>query len=583
MFLGAFIFQPQTYLKRCAPLLLGILFTSTALAAKLELRETNSLQNSITVPIGSKFSIDVVMDAEYHKTNAVEIYITFAPAYLLIVDANPVKSQIQPFQKREFYKDGTEILNSVKENQLCYSIGIINRDVKLPTGSAVVATANFIAKKIGATRLTFNSEEADWREGKYTFFTIIQGSDVLPRSFKNLIDAEINITGTKPIVLKGIPDVELIEDTPNSDIDLDGYLTLNEGEKEQLIWTFKGIFNIGGKVDPSTRRLTLTPKHNWKGTEEITVIVTNPSNAFASNTFVATVHPDPSDPVISGLPPVTFESGTSDKSTDLDLYVTDKDTPASNITWEVRNNFNVNVEIDSITHIVTFTSRKGWTGTEALVFVAIDQEENDDVQTLTVTVTPGANGTTFQLEQLPDIEFEQDETYQFDLDDYVKDSIFPESEIRWKIDGNENIKVEIDNSSHIAAFSTLQRDWLGSEKITVTATAPDETSASQIIMVTIREPSLKYFTIAIIPNPIQADYIDIVVVVKEGVQINSLKATWKLAKPVDVAMKQIIHRIWRGTYILPTDAKGTVTIEVSGTDAKGSVLANEAKKFVIKR
>jgi len=556
---------------------------STALAATIELRETNSLQNNITVPIGNKFSIDVVMNVEDNKTNAVEVYITFASTHLQIADANPAKSQIQPFQKKEFYKDGTEILNSVKGNQLSYSIGIVNREARLPTGRAVVATASFIAKRVGSTRLEFDAEEDDWKAGKYTFFTIVQGSDVLPRSFKNIVNADINITEAKPIILENIPDVTLIEDTPNSDIDLDDYLTLNVGKKEQLTWNFRGNFNIEVKVDRSTRRLTLTPKHNWKGTEDITVTATNPSNAFASDTFIATVQLDPADPIIGNLPPVTFESDSSDKSIDLDLYVADKDTPTSDITWEARNNVNVNVEIDTITHVITFTSKKGWTGTEVLVFIAIDPEKNDDMQTMTVTVTPGAGGTSFRLEQLPDVEFGQGETYQLYLDDYVKDSKFPKSDIGWKVDGNQNVKVEIDNLSHIATFSNTQAGWMGNEEITFTASAPDETSTSQNITVTIREPVVKYFTVAIIPSPIQPDYINVVVVAKEGTQISSLKATWNITKPVDIPMKQIVHRIWRGIYLIPADAGGTATIEVSGTDATNNILTTESKMFIVKR
>jgi len=583
MFLDIFIARTPLYFKKWIFLLFSIFFASTALAATIELRETNSLQNNITVPIGSKFSIDVVMDVENNKTNAVEIYITFASTYLQIVDANPAKSQIQPFQKREFYKDGTEILNSVKGNQLSYSIGIINREARLPTGKAVVATASFIAKRIGSTKLKFDAEEDDWKAGKYTFFTIVQGNDVQPRSFKNIINAAINITEAKPIILENIPDVKLMEDTISSDIDLDDYLTLNVGKEEQLTWNFRGNLNIEVKVDRSTRRLTLTPQHNWKGTEDITVTATNPSNAFASDTFIATVQPDPADPVISTLPPVTFEAGTSDKSIDVDVYVTDKDTPTSDITWEVRNNINVNVEIDRETHIITFTSKKGWTGTEVLVFTAIDPEKNDDMQTLTVTVTPGAGGTSFRLEQLPDVEFGRGETYQLGLDDYVKDSKFPESDISWRVDSNKNIKVEIDNLSHIVTFSNAQADWIGSERITFTAIAPDETSISQSITVTIREPVAKYFTVAIIPSPIKPDYIDVAVVVKEGTQIGSLRATWNITKPVDIPMKQIVHRIWRGTYIIPADAGGTATIEVSGTDAKGNVLTPESKRFIVKR
>ncbi|MBU2561238.1 MAG: carboxypeptidase-like regulatory domain-containing protein, partial [Nanoarchaeota archaeon] len=75
---------------------------------------------------------------------------------------------------------------------------------------------------------------------------------------------------------------------------------------------------------------------------------------------------------------------------DLDDYVYDNDTSLSDITWTVRRNSNIQVNIDPSTHDAQFTQAgPSWIGNELIEFVATDPEGNTGSDILTVRVTAG--------------------------------------------------------------------------------------------------------------------------------------------------------------------------------------------------
>ena len=93
-------------------------------------------------------------------------------------------------------------------------------------------------------------------------------------------------------------------------------------------------------------------------------------------------------PIVSVIPNIEFPEDTSDSSIDLDDYVYDLTDDISEIVWTYAGNKNINVNIDSNTHIVTFTPLPDWNGNEDITFTATDPGGYSDSQTITVTITP---------------------------------------------------------------------------------------------------------------------------------------------------------------------------------------------------
>ncbi len=93
------------------------------------------------------------------------------------------------------------------------------------------------------------------------------------------------------------------------------------------------------------------------------------SRSFSSGTYSLTITVGVNDPpVVSDIPDVSFPEDGSNSSIDLDDYVTDPDNTDAQITWTYDGNTNVNVSIDSITHVVTFTATLNWHGSETITF-----------------------------------------------------------------------------------------------------------------------------------------------------------------------------------------------------------------------
>ncbi len=95
-------------------------------------------------------------------------------------------------------------------------------------------------------------------------------------------------------------------------------------------------------------------------------------------------------PFISGIPDVNMECDES-YSFDLDNYVSDPDDLLSDLIWSVSGNSNINVAIDSSTHVVTLSVSGCWTGSEVLTFTVSDPSGDSDSQLVNVNVlSPGS-------------------------------------------------------------------------------------------------------------------------------------------------------------------------------------------------
>jgi len=111
-------------------------------------------------------------------------------------------------------------------------------------------------------------------------------------------------------------------------------------------------------------------------------------NAPAALAYTAVLPPPPLEnqpPVVSDIPDVSFVSGQSDSSIDLDAFVSDSNNTDSEIAWSVSGNPNISVSIDS-NNVTTF-SAPGWTGSETLTFTATDPGGLSDADSLIVTVS----------------------------------------------------------------------------------------------------------------------------------------------------------------------------------------------------
>jgi len=286
-----------------------------------------------------------------------------------------------------------------------------------------------------------------------------------------------------PPVVSDIPNVGFPEDGYNSSIDLDGYVTDPDNTDVQIDWTHAGNTNVDVSIDSVTHVVTFTATLNWYGSETITFTATDPGGLSDSDSMTVTVSAVNDPPVVSDIPNVGFPEDGSNSSIDLDGYVTDPDNTDAQIDWTHAGNTNVDVSIDSVTHVVTFTATLNWYGSETVIFTASDPGNLSDSDSMTITVS--AVNDPPVVSDIPDVGFPEDgSNSSIDLDGYVTDPDNTDAQITWAYAGHTNVNVSIDSISHVVTFtSTL--NWHGSESITFTATDPGNLSDSDSMTVTV--------------------------------------------------------------------------------------------------
>ncbi len=187
--------------------------------------------------------------------------------------------------------------------------------------------------------------------------------------------------------------------------------------------------------------------------------------------------------VLSDIPDVEMDVDevVEDAFGTLDNYVSDLETPDEEIVWTVSGNEHVHYAVDDVEHTVDFWADAGWNGVETLTFTADDTDGStaSDNVVVYVGVTPGS-----PIVNVPDITFNEGETYVLNLDDYV---IEPDGQdVIWSYSGNTNVIINIGSDGSTATLSAAA-GWIGAETITFTATDTDGLSNSDESVVTVAD------------------------------------------------------------------------------------------------
>ena len=110
----------------------------------------------------------------------------------------------------------------------------------------------------------------------------------------------------------------------------------------------------------------------WFGTETVELIVRDQGtlNEYADWTVVEFTVLDDHQPVVDGIPDQTVEAGQGFAVFDLDDFLIELD--GDPVTWRVSGNSALQVEIDAENQVTVSPPDPGWTGSESLVFTALD-------------------------------------------------------------------------------------------------------------------------------------------------------------------------------------------------------------------
>ncbi|MBD3226424.1 MAG: T9SS type A sorting domain-containing protein, partial [Caldithrix sp.] len=122
-----------------------------------------------------------------------------------------------------------------------------------------------------------------------------------------------------------------------------------------------------------------------------------------------------------------------------------------------------------------------WLGFEYIwVKVFDDDSAASPLDTLTIQVVDQT--VPPQIQSLPIVEFDEDESSAHNLDDYVTDADNDNSRLYWQITGGDSVQAVINPNTHVAIFSAYE-NWFGQETLKVKVTDPDGNADSTSVQV----------------------------------------------------------------------------------------------------
>ncbi len=288
-----------------------------------------------------------------------------------------------------------------------------------------------------------------------------------------------------PPVVDDIPAQTTDEGSSFSTIHLDDYVQDGDHPDDSLSWTYSGNTDLIVSINDNRQATVTIPDENWNGSEIITFTATDPGGYSDSDTVKFTVNPVNDPPVVSDIPDQTIDEGGSFSDIALNDYVSDIDNSDADITWTASGNSELQVNIDSQTHIAHITTPNGdWNGSETITFTATDPGGLSDSDAATFTVNPVNDAPV--VSDIPDQTIDEGEEFtDIHLDDYGNDVDNTDAELTWTYSGNVELTVQIDAQTHIAHITIPSTDWVGSETIRFTATDPGGLSDSDAATFTV--------------------------------------------------------------------------------------------------
>ena len=131
-----------------------------------------------------------------------------------------------------------------------------------------------------------------------------------------------------PLVIGDIPDITMADNSTDTSIDLDDYVSDVETPDANILWTYTGNNQIGVVINSSTRIVTITSPAGFSGSETITFTANDTDGSTASDNMTVTVN------TVNNAPNAVDDSLTVNQSENLliDVLANDFDPDGDGLT-----------------------------------------------------------------------------------------------------------------------------------------------------------------------------------------------------------------------------------------------------------
>ena len=236
-------------------------------------------------------------------------------------------------------------------------------------------------------------------------------------------------------------------------------------------------------IDANKVATVVIPNKFWNGAEEITFTVTDPEGAKATSTALFTVESVNDLPEIKQVADQTIQEKGEFTPFNVAELVSDPDDRFENLKIDFTGNKDLKVDMSKTGMVTVKTPSKMWNGSEKITFTVTDPAGAKARTTATFTVV-SVNDPPIMKEIASQSVKEKESFKPIELDNFVDDLDHPKNRLKWKIEGNKDLRVAMD-AAHKVTVTPPSPSWNGSEKIRFTVTDPDGASDSKEVTFTV--------------------------------------------------------------------------------------------------
>ena len=252
--------------------------------------------------------------------------------------------------------------------------------------------------------------------------------------------------------------------------------------------------NLKASIDKKNQLVVSVADKFWSGSEKVTVTVTDPEGAKATQQVLYTVQPVNDPPKIAKIAPQTIKEKERFAPIDLSNAAKDPDNKPAELKWTVSGAKDLKVEIKGTRANIT-TPNTNWYGQETLTFKVSDPSGASDETKVTFKVN-AVNDPPF-FKQMKPVEIKEKQEFPvINLAEFVKDPDNKISELYFTRDDGEpegkdkrgrktkakapktDRKLEYSFSDGKLTVSAPNPNWNGNETVTIVAFDPSGEKAS---------------------------------------------------------------------------------------------------------
>ena len=369
----------------------ALLTGRSAESAEIQLRRAGDV-GQVTTELGEVIDLEIVIDPEGEEVTGYSFFVSFDSNVFRLVPKGPslAGGGKQPLGTGDFL-NGIVLLNDVQELGgeviLSYSeAASVQRSTATEIGVAARFAVEVLRRPLGDLSPITIEERGHDRLSHYVTADV-PGTE--KRFVQPLGALDLSIKGFR---ILSLPDIQLVEGESPDSLVLDDFV---DQEGAQVVWSNQALSQIQTTILPDQENKVLLsaragafgtlPNRNDSLQMVFTAFEMN-EGLTARDTIAIVVR---SRPRIEGLQPILeFFEDEVESSLILDSFVTDADQPVSELIWSAMQGSNVEVAIDSQTHVVTFRPDADWFGRESISLTVTDRHLLTDQASIVVSVLP---------------------------------------------------------------------------------------------------------------------------------------------------------------------------------------------------